>query len=201
MLFISKLFSKIPSKFFLYAIPFLIGVLVSILSYNNGYNTAKNKFTNQAKTEKIIEYKDKLQTITKEVRVAEEVEKKIYIADLTQVRKLEAENQALKNKIETLKNKVETYVPEKNVGDYLTIGAVSLHNNAADPNYAANYSTEAQAAAIALSENTAASALSWRQFTKAEIDLRGQYNKARNQCNALIDWVETNIVNDPAIDK
>lgn len=132
----------------------------------------------------------RVERVITEVKVRDEVERKVYVEDLKRVRALEAEKRALTAQVAALQKEVDTYVPEIPGSAFLSRGAVSLLDQAA-----LGPAATGSPAAIAAVEDTAPSDVSWRTFVSHEIELRGRYNEARNQCNALIDWVETNVVN------
>lgn len=132
-----------------------------------------------------------VQTVIKEVRVRDEVERKIYVEDLARVRALEAEKQRLNTLVVSLRAQVNAYVPEVPSTPYVSTGAVGLLNGAAsgiDPSSAGSSSS------VAAGQDTAPSGVTWRALVDDGITVRKLYNDARNQCNALIDWTETHVV-------
>lgn len=134
---------------------------------------------------------ERVRTITKEVKVRDEVIRTVYVADLAKVRALEADKQRLSALVASLTAQVNSYVPEIPTTPYLSVGAVGLLDAAAtgvapDP---------ASTAGVLAGQDSPASNVSWRDFVAAELAIRQRYNDVRSQCNALIDWTETNIVN------
>ena len=77
-------------------------------------------------------------------------------------------------------------------GGYLSNGAVGLLNDAARPGAAGTAGLSAHAS---VEEALAPSAVSWTDLARYTVRISGHYNDAALQCNALIDWVEANVVN------
>jgi hypothetical protein len=127
----------------------------------------------------------------------DEAERAAYVTDLASTRKLEAERDRLRTQNASLQERISLYVPQadsRTGAGYLANGAVRVFNDAAsgDP-VAATAATSAPS-----EEDRAASDVSWLDLSKYTVRISGQYNDVRLQCNALIDWVDTNVVNKPA---
>lgn len=165
-----------------------VAALLSLSSFGAGWLVHSNLAAKGEARGEVV----KVEKVIEEVIVRDEVERKVYVEDLARVRALEAERSRLTVQVATLQKEVDQYVPEVPGSAYLSRGAVSLLDQAAIGSPSAT-----SPAAIAAVEDTSPSDVSWRAFVSHEIDLRGRYNQARAQCNELIDWVETNVVNKP----
>lgn len=165
-----------------------VALAISAASFGAGWMVHSNMAAKAAEQGQKVAVRQ----VIKEVQVRDEVERRVYVEDLARVRALEAEKSRLTTQVAALQKEVDQYVPEIPGSAYLSRGAVSLLDQAALGSAATGSPT-----AIAAVEDTAPSDVSWRAFVSHEIDLRGRYNQARAQCNELIDWVETNVVNKP----
>lgn len=123
------------------------------------------------------------------------VERTVYVRDLETTRKLEAERDRLRSENQDLQERLVQYVPQGSGpdGGYLSNGAVRLLNEAA-----AGRTASAGVPTGSPSEtDLAASSVGWIDLARHTVRISGQYNDARLQCNALIDWVDENVVNKP----
>lgn len=165
--------------------------------FGGGYASGWSANENRHLAEDARKAETKVERVIEQVVVRDEVERKVYVQDLAQVRKLEAERDRLRAQNVALQERVDLYVPQNAGPDgsgYLSAGAVRLLNDATS---GAGASTAAPAASV--EEALAPSAVSWRDLTRYTFRIAGTYNDAMLQCNALIDWVDVNIVNKPAV--
>lgn len=123
------------------------------------------------------------------------VERTVYVRDLETTRKLEAERDRLRVENQDLQERLINYVPQGSgpAGGYLSNGAVRLLNDAA----AGRPATAGVPSGSFDEADLAPSAVSWLDLARYNVRISGQYNDAALQCNALIDWVEANVVNKP----
>ena len=128
-------------------------------------------------------------TNTEQVRVE-------YREDLTKVLKLEAERDRLRAENSSLQERITVYVPQDAGPDSgrLSNGAVGLLNDASQGVAAGTHS----AAAPSAQADTAPSDVSWLDLARYNVRISGLYNDARLQCNALIEWVDEHVVQNPA---
>lgn len=150
-----------------------------------------------AKAEAAVAVKAVEQVVT-EAAARDEVVRTQYVTDLTTTRKLEAERDRLRAQNASLQERIDSYVPETAGPDgsgYLSAGAVSLLNDAVSvsPAPAAGSSSP-----TSVEEALAPSSVSWRDLARYTVKISGTYNDAMLQCNALIDWVDVNVVNKTA---
>lgn len=165
--------------------------------FGGGFASGWSANENRHLAEDARKAETKVERVIEQVVVRDEVERKVYVQDLAQVRKLEAERDRLRAQNVALQERVDLYVPQNAGPDgsgYLSVGAVRLLNDATS---GAGTSTAAPAASV--EEALAASTVSWRDLTRYTVRIAGTYNDAMLQCNALIDWVDVNIVNKPAV--
>lgn len=166
----------------------LLAATAAIALFGAGFATA-TKFE-ASKDTKVATAQ--VRTVVKEVIKRDEVERKVYVQDLATVRRLEAEKQALRTQIADLQEKVPEYVPEIPTSPYLSRGAVSLLDAAASGRDPAPATSPSGVPAF---QDTGPSDVTWRELVFSDLEARGRYRDAQRQCNALIDWVEFNVVN------
>jgi hypothetical protein len=166
-----------------------LGVSAAALVFGAGYTTATLQRAHDAEKRQNAQVEQVVKTVVQN----KEIERKVYVQDLEKTRALEAEKARLTAQVADLQKKVNLYVPEIPASGYLSRGAVRLLNDAAS----GNSSTATTPAAELAGEDTGASSVGWRDFVSSELDVRLRYNLARQQCNALIDWVEAYVVNPP----
>lgn len=115
----------------------------------------------------------------------------VYVKDQATVDKLAADNQKLQDQNDALKAQVSRYVADNRRCD-LSRGAVGLLNDAASGTAAPPASS-----AIPAGSDPAASGpsgVSERDLVADGLEVRKRYNQVAAQCNALIGWVNDNVV-------
>lgn len=191
---------------------FVVSAVMIMGSYTVGFENGskKERFLTQAeqiKTQKknqdkiIAKVADDNKKTEAAIKERDEVVRTVYVKDLETIRKLEAEKNQLRTQITQLQERVNQYVPTKNdSSDFMSYGAIGLLDSAAAGGrieYAAPISQggpgASTPAALAINQNSP-SPITWRKFVAFELEVREKYNSARAQCNALIDWVQFNVV-------
>lgn len=121
------------------------------------------------------------------------VERTVYVRDLEATRKLEAERDRLRALNNQLQYQMDAYVPiqEGSTGAFIPVGAVRLLDRAAQP---ASAAAAELSPAAPVEADLAPSDLNWRDLARYTVLIAGKYNDTAAQCNALIEWVDTNVV-------
>lgn len=134
--------------------------------------------------------------VVEEAVARDEAVRTVYVQDLAATRKLEAERDRLRTENATLQERMTLYVPENAGPDgsgFVPVGAVRLLDDAA----LGSAASASPASPTPVGEGSAPSDVSWLRLTQHTVKISGLYNDAALQCNALIDWVDTHVVNKP----
>lgn len=184
------MFNSIKIKILFSIVIFLlIGGSLSF-AYYKGYTASEIKFSR----EKLIADNKYQEELLKAQSQKQIVEKRIYVKDLETVRELEKKNQDLTNNINSLQKRIVNYVPKEVANYKLSNGAVSVFDNAAKGETPNHNNSPTDAANLPNGQDSTPSNVNGLDASQYAIEIAGRYNQARNQCNALIDWVDENIV-------
>lgn len=173
----NKFLNPIGDFFVNYGLRIMLALTILGAGFSIGFGVAQHQ-ADQAQ----------VKTVTKTVEVVKTQVVQQAIRDLAAEKKLQAQVAELTDERDFLQ-RVLNEKPDPDPGVYVRLGDVRLLNDAADP--AANRTDPARVAAY---QEQAYSTLALRPFVSAEVDLRSQYNTLAARCDALVDWVDRELV-------
>lgn len=159
--------------------------------YDFGYQNAVTKLMlEQAKKDKAAQ-----KAIIDAQNQAKAIEKITYLNDLKTIQELENKNLKLSQNISKLQREAVKYVPQEIANHKLSYDFVRVFDSAVEGSNTNNRDAAApDATTKPIGGNSAPSNINGMEQIQYSIAIAGQYNQARNQCNALIAWVKTNVV-------